>query len=353
MLVTEEDIQRRDKATYEAHDIYLRLRTLATEDAREARLTFTRILETEEQQVQYILLQSAAPGEGRLRHVIANAVRTHSQKVRIAEHLRQWLEIETDTFARRAIEEAIRDIPPTLSQDQGQGQDNYSSENLLRAYRYVAGQLRHEVRNALIEMQIPLRELRSIAKHLPESNPLHVNLNDQIHAAQTGLKNVGRLVEFETGDEYFTMRLVCLHDWLRNCATRYAETTSVPAELRIHASLGIESVSIRASDHLLNAVFKNIWNNARQAVTTPCIITVHMEVSNNKMTLRISDSGPGFDRLAAEKAFRDPFSTKGMGRGRGLLEISEAVNRLNGTIDLVSTAVGEFRVRMIFPLEVS
>jgi signal transduction histidine kinase len=337
------------------HAAYQRLRDLAAENAREARLAVMALLESDAPVLEYILLQAAAPGEGRLRHVIANAVRLYPAKDlgSVIDHLERWLAIETDTFARRAIEQALSGVPrnPAPGRLLPPGAVGFSDE-LPRTYRYVAAELRHEVRNALIEVRTPLRELRVIAESLPANDPLRTRLEEQVQAARTALSNAGRSVEFQAGekDEYYQLRSIALYDWLKGRAIEYA--TMYPAEMHLQASAGVRSLTVRASDYLLDIVFRNVWNNARQAVQGPCRITVHGTVVAKSLELLLTDNGPGFDAAAAEKAFQDPFSTKGAGHGHGLLAIDEAMTRMNGSVNLIAVAVGEFRLRLTFPLEV-
>jgi len=44
---------------------------------------------------------------GRLRHLVASALRNSRDKERLAPHLIVWHEIETDEFARHAISAAL------------------------------------------------------------------------------------------------------------------------------------------------------------------------------------------------------------------------------------------------------
>lgn len=50
--------------------------------------------------------------------------------------------------------------------------------------------------------------------------------------------------------------------------------------------------------------------------------------------MKVLDTGQGFSKDMKEIAFQEMFSTKTAGRGRGLLEIQEAVGRLGGSIQL-------------------
>ncbi len=111
-----------------------------------------------------------------------------------------------------------------------------------------------------------------------------------------------------------------------------------------------QAVRIWANDLMLETVFWNIWKNAQQAVGSPCEITLQVTVGKNDVELLVFDNGVGFPRDFAGIAFVEQFSSKGVDRGRGLLEVLDAVRRLRGTVEVVETRTGSYRIRMRFPL---
>src|SRR5207247_1253600 len=107
---------------------------------------------------------------------------------------------------------------------------------------------------------------------------------------------------------------------------------------------------IRATAFLLDTAFGNLWSNAVQAaeqLSLPsCHITAEMNPRNDDggkvwVDLLLRDSGPGFSSGLLASAFRLPFSTKAEARGRGLLEVADAVRRLQGEVKLVPVAANE------------
>jgi sigma-B regulation protein RsbU (phosphoserine phosphatase) len=83
------------------------LRRLAAEDPREARKTFLRIFDSRGSALEQFLGQISSPGDGRLRHLVASALRNNRDKERLAPYLIAWHEIETDEFAKRVIAAAL------------------------------------------------------------------------------------------------------------------------------------------------------------------------------------------------------------------------------------------------------
>jgi sigma-B regulation protein RsbU (phosphoserine phosphatase) len=86
------------------------LRNLAVEDPREARNVFLRILDSGDSALEQFLGQISSPADGRLRHLVASALRNNRDKGRLAPYLIAWHEIETDEFAKRAIAAALHGV---------------------------------------------------------------------------------------------------------------------------------------------------------------------------------------------------------------------------------------------------
>jgi sensor histidine kinase regulating citrate/malate metabolism len=109
---------------------------------------------------------------------------------------------------------------------------------------------------------------------------------------------------------------------------------------------------IKATDFLLGVVFWNLWINSQQAVGKGCKIVAHVTTSMQHLELLLVDNGEGFPPDIGVAGFPDAKPRPGH-RGRGLLEIQEAVERLHGVVGLVRHSDGTYRVRLRFPLETS
>src|SRR5215469_6419779 len=87
--------------------LYQTLRHLAVEDPREARKVFLRYFDSAGSTLEQFLGQISSPADGRLRHLVASALRNNRDKERLAPYLIAWHEIETDEFAKRAMAAAL------------------------------------------------------------------------------------------------------------------------------------------------------------------------------------------------------------------------------------------------------
>jgi sigma-B regulation protein RsbU (phosphoserine phosphatase) len=87
--------------------LYEGLRNLVVEDPREARRLFLELLDSGGPALDHFLGRISSPADGRLRQLVANALRNHRERERLAAHLIAWREIETDEFTHRAIAGAL------------------------------------------------------------------------------------------------------------------------------------------------------------------------------------------------------------------------------------------------------
>src|SRR5260370_21390369 len=90
-----------------AEHVHEKLLRLAVEDPREPGKVFLRIFDSDNSALERFLGQISSPADGRLRHLVASALRNNRDKERLAPYLIAWHEIETDEFARRAIAAAL------------------------------------------------------------------------------------------------------------------------------------------------------------------------------------------------------------------------------------------------------
>ena len=87
--------------------LYEGLRRLVVEDPREARRVFLQLLDSGGPALDHFLGRISSPADGRLRQLVANALRNHRDRERLAAHLIAWQESETDEFTHRAIAGAL------------------------------------------------------------------------------------------------------------------------------------------------------------------------------------------------------------------------------------------------------
>jgi signal transduction histidine kinase len=325
------------------NDEYERLRSLAATDPRRAREMLCALLDSNSPYLDTLLRKVSSPGDGRLRQLFANAVRVRGEQQRFTSQLTAWREVEADEFARRAIDAALRGTAPPDREPQKR--PSLVERGSVEAYRYVSERLRHQLRNAMMDPMGHLIRLRGQADKLDPA--VRDFLTQHIAALDDALKKIGRIVEFDAADDHFTIRPVLLADWLPGFNGEYGRKYR-PVTLRLENH--DPECRILASDYLLGIVFWNLWINSQQAMGIACAIVVHFGGSASRVDLLLVDNGDGFPKEVAEAGFPDAKPRPGH-RGRGLLEVQEAMERLHGEAALVQHDDGSHRIKLSFPKE--
>jgi signal transduction histidine kinase len=300
-------------------------------------------------QLAAMLERATRAGEGRVRQVIATAARLDSAAGVIKDALLAWLDAEADEFTKGAIRSALDSTNPAPAAARRSFQ---MPEQFVDAYRYTAERLCHRIRNPLTRSASLLMRLQQLSQQT--SDAVARDEMTMIYGELQGLfQRVGRVVEFDVNDTHVQWRSVPLGIWLENAGPVFAGRHG-QATFLVQGSAEARRAPIRATGFLLDTVFVNMWVNAVQASEQDtCRITAEMALRDGSLELLFRDDGPGFSADQVDAAFRLMFSTKGEARGRGLLEIAEAVGRLQGTVRLVEIASGEHRIHFRFPVDAS
>lgn len=90
---------------------------------------------------------------------------------------------------------------------------------------------------------------------------------------------------------------------------------------------------------ILNTVLGNLLDNAMEANMTMAdketMVKLEINIEPNQVVYAITNNGPRIDDIS--KVFKSRFSTKGRGRGMGLVAVIRLLENYNGDIDVEST----------------
>lgn len=333
-------------AADEADATIQQLRELALVDPLGAKGRITALLDSSDLDLaRAVMVRLRSPADGRLRQLVARAITGHSARTSLIEIVVEWRRTETDEFALRAIQAALVDDERASS---SRRVPSGSLPSILETYRYVSGRLQHRVRNNLPPAGLSVDRLAS-ELHAAGGEALLARVQPSLAAVRDALRQLGRMIEVEEGDEYFEVRPVRLCAWIEQHLRAFA-VASGSTTYEVVANEVARERRIAASDFLLDTAFTNLWNNARQAVTDHCQISVSVASIEGSLAITIIDNGPGFPAADVERAFVLQFSTKGgRRRGRGLLEVWDAVTRLGGSAELREIPTHRHRVVLSLP----
>jgi len=196
------------------------------------------------------------------------------------------------------------------------------------AWREIAQQVAHEIKNPLTPMKLTLQQLertlenetlspekinKSVAALLSQVN----SLNDIASSFSSFAKMPEPIIE-KINLYALLLKVVNLHG---QEGEMLLETT-------------IAQATVLADEKLLSRIFSNIILNGLQAHkpnSTPTV-TIRMSVAGDYYRISFTDNGRGIDKSWEEKVFIPHFTTKQSGSGLGLAIAKQGIEQLGGKI---------------------
>jgi len=223
-------------------------------------------------------------------------------------------------------------------------------ERLLVAERLAAlgqfsGGISHELRNSLATIDSSVYYLKTKLKGSDEKVQTHL---DRIKGSVQGATAVIQsLLDLTRMKEPNLARLD-----LRLVAAESIEPDKVPATVNVVRLFAAREVRVNADPEQLRMAFKNIVENAVQAMEGSGTLTVTVGTSpDGKAEASFTDTGPGIPPENLSKVFQPLFSTKTKGMGFGLAIAKMVVDKNGGTIEARSEVGKGATVVIRFPLE--
>ncbi|MGI4740446.1 MAG: ATP-binding protein [Janthinobacterium lividum] len=203
------------------------------------------------------------------------------------------------------------------------------------AWREMARQVAHEIKNPLTPMKLSLQYLQ---KAINERRPNAEELIGRI--SQTLITQIDVLSDIATSFSTFTnlptMRpeRLDISALLRHCTDLFREQDGDEDGV-LHLSLPDGPCFVFADESLLVRTFNNLLLNAKQAV--PASRAPRQEVAlqgsvPGKVLLTITDNGSGIAEDVRDKVFRPNFTTKATGSGIGLAVAKRGIESAGGRI---------------------
>ena len=189
--------------------------------------------------------------------------------------------------------------------------------------------LAHDLRNpanGIVNAVAPMKDLLPPELVGPESG-----VGQLLEVMSSCAEQIGflsrQLLGFGKGTLHLDKKPVSV-DELINRATRIAATALKDVEVRTKCE---PNTSIQCAALLLVQVLTNLIENAGHAAGPQGWIEISTQRANGKVTIEISDSGPGVPIELRERIFEPFFTTKPPGVGTGLgLSISRAIVHHHG-----------------------
>jgi two-component system nitrogen regulation sensor histidine kinase NtrY len=201
------------------------------------------------------------------------------------------------------------------------------------AWRQMARQVAHEIKNPLTPMKLSIQHLSRAFKeknHRFEGmfskvmKTLLVQIDSMVHIANS-------FSEFARMPEPVNS-LVKVNEILLEVVDLYTQSQEAIWLIDIPE----EDFWAIADRDQLSRSFNNIIKNALQAVESNGILHVAMRTSKERAYIEIKDNGKGIPEEIQDKIFEPSFSTKNSGMGLGLAIVKRILENAGGNIHFIS-----------------
>lgn len=199
------------------------------------------------------------------------------------------------------------------------------------AWREMARQVAHEIKNPLTPMKLSIQYLQRAIK---ENNPNMQALSEKVSA--TLVEQIDQLAKIASDFSQFAnignarMEVFDINDSLSSLINLYAANSRVNIVFN-HPS---QKALIKADRTQINRLFTNLFQNAIEASEDDDVIEIIVdeEINANKLQINITDHGSGIPAEKRQKIFTPNFTTKTSGTGLGLAMCKGIVEKANGRI---------------------
>ncbi len=213
------------------------------------------------------------------------------------------------------------------------------------AWKEMAKQVAHEIKNPLTPMKLALQQLiisykdksKDFDKHFEKISGTVLNQIDNLNQIASEFSRFAKMpsLKIETLD---------MLPLLNDTANMFIHEKT---EIQINTLLTKAVVDADLSQ--LRRMFINLIRNSMQANATKISIKVVDDKINYKVLF--SDNGNGIKESEKEKIFDDNFTTKKQGMGLGLSLAKRFMTSINGEIKLNSSSPQETTFEIIFPIK--
>lgn len=212
-----------------------------------------------------------------------------------------------------------------------------SAKKLLRserelAWREMARQIAHEIKNPLTPMKLNVQQLfkwwkdgtPDFNKRLETFTGNQIEYIDNLSSIATVFSNFARLPSADPVE----MDLI---SQIRKTVELFSQTEGIDI---LFDSGTLSSVMMMADKEHMSGIFSNLIKNAIQAIPTgrKGRIEISLNPGPEKITVTVKDNGQGIPEELKSKMFTPNFTTKSSGMGLGLSIVKRYVESAGGTI---------------------
>lgn len=213
------------------------------------------------------------------------------------------------------------------------------------AWKEMAKQVAHEIKNPLTPMKLTLQQLIVTFRERREDFD---KLFDKVSSTiLTQIDNLNQIAsEFSRFAKMPNINFEKFDLWvlISELADIYLNE-----KVKINLPTVTEQIIIENDKNQLSRIFINLIRNSIQASAT--VINVSIKKTDNILEIEFEDNGKGISLELQDKIFNENFSTKKQGMGLGLKIAKKYLNSVNGDIKLESSSEKGTIFKIILPYE--
>ena len=197
------------------------------------------------------------------------------------------------------------------------------------AWREMAQQVAHEIKNPLTPMKLTLQQLQfNLVKSEIDPQKLEASLTSLLNQVEI-LNDIASSFSSFARMPAPELQKLELNSLIKKSVDLFS-TDGIEINFQERKS----PIHILGDDQLLTRIFFNLLLNGKQAVPSNRKAKIDIEIGINDRFCRVSfhDNGTGIDSSIREKIFIPHFSTKKSGSGLGLAIAKQAIEQSGGKI---------------------
>jgi len=221
----------------------------------------------------------------------------------------------------------------------GQSAESLAKSEREGAWREMAKQVAHEIKNPLTPMKLSIQYLQ---RAMEENSPHAVELSKKL--ASTLIEQIDQLSKIASDfsqfanienikPEFFNINAV-----IQNLVNLYKADSGIT----INYTSDTNEVEVYCDKMQVNRLFTNLIKNAIEAYDETAMPNIDIRLFNQRrdVIIAVKDSGSGIDEELRSKIFNPNFTTKSSGTGLGLAICKAIVEHAGGKIWFTTSTEG-------------
>lgn len=203
------------------------------------------------------------------------------------------------------------------------------------AWREMAKQVAHEIKNPLTPLKLNIQYLQNVVKTYPDRacdiveqiSPGLIEQINNLDKIATEFSDFAKMPSARNEKVNLTEIVTAVHDFFRK-----------RDDLSIKLYVPINELFVFADKNHIVSILNNIIKNAIQAIPSERegLIVVDLYQENTNAVIKISDNGTGIPNEMLDKVFSPNFTTKSSGTGLGLAISTNMIQAFNGRIYFIT-----------------